>query len=311
MDVVFTIDKNYTKYFCVALTSLLKNNNAIINSIYVVVDSILNDDLKLISDFIQKRYNKSIIYLELESSVLNEFKISLHISKATYFRLLLAEILPENINKILFLDSDIIVTGNLTELQMLDFYPSETKIGREKNNQLAAEDQTPYIYAVNHKFSATDLARLNKLEFTGNVYFNAGVMLVNLKKWRLEKLSERLIECAKINNDHLLWWDQDVLNLVLNNRWKEIDYRFNAFGLSYNKDLDYRIVHYISDKKPWKLICRHPQKKLFWKYAKMTPFYPRILFEYYLSFIEFIQRAIPYVIRNIRKFFSSNSKLHS
>ena len=95
IDVVFTIDKNYIKYFCVALASLLENNNLIVNRIYLISDLIINSDLVKISNFIQNKYSKSIICLTIEDDALEKFRISNHISKATYFRLLLSEIIPE------------------------------------------------------------------------------------------------------------------------------------------------------------------------------------------------------------------------
>ena len=114
-NIVFTIDENYIKYFCVACTSLLENNRKV-SKIFLIHDISKNSYLNKTITFLNQKYGIEIQELSLESKILDNLKISHHISKATYFRLLLAEILPSDIDEVLFLDSDIIVNGDLSEL---------------------------------------------------------------------------------------------------------------------------------------------------------------------------------------------------
>jgi lipopolysaccharide biosynthesis glycosyltransferase len=282
LNIVFTIDENYIQHFCVALTSLLENNNQIIGEIYLISELDNNTNLTKTLNFIQRKFNRLVICLKLNAKTFDKFKITHHISKATYFRLLLADILPSFVDTIIFIDSDIIVNGNIGKLQLLNFNVDA------QNDEISAKN-TFYIYAVNHQYEEADLMRLRKLGFKGKKYFNAGIMLINLKKWRDENISKKLIEYAKRYNEDLVWWDQDVLNLVFDDKWMELDFQFNAFGLTENNNSDYQIIHYTGLSKPWQFRNNHPFRKLYWNYLKRTPFYYSYLFNYFLS----IARRIP------------------
>src|SRR5690606_11757721 len=114
--VVFTIDEKFVRHFAVALVSLLENNQDLDLSIYIVHDIEKLDSLNQVLESYLLKYQFNYKLLSLDNSVLESFKVSMHLSKAVYFRLFLTEILPAEIDKILFLDSDLVVTGSLKEL---------------------------------------------------------------------------------------------------------------------------------------------------------------------------------------------------
>lgn len=272
LNVVFTIDMDYVQHFCVACTSLLENNKKIINRIFLVHDIEQNNTkFKKAIEFLEDKYNVKIEQLKLEdTSILDNFKLTHHVSKATYFRLLLSEIIPGDIDRVLFLDSDIIVNGSLVDLLTLDFFRSDNLDIRYKDG---IKDNEYYILAVDHKYNEQALKRLKEIGFRGNKYFNGGVMLINLKKWREDNIAKILIENAKKYNKHLVCWDQDVLNITFDMRWGELDFKYNAFGLVRKSDSqDYRIIHYTGSSKPWHFRNNHPYKHLYWQYLKITPF---------------------------------------
>ena len=287
LDVVFTIDENYIQHFCVACTSLLENNQNI-GRIFLVQD-IDESNSKLLKtiDFLKAKYSVEIKKLALDSKILENFTITHHISKATYFRLLLPEILPSDVDKVLFLDSDIVVLDDLSNLIELDFGDAEY-----------------YIYGVNHKYNEIDLKRLRKIDFEGNSYFNAGIMYINLKKWRKDNISKLLIENATKYNEHLLWWDQDVLNITFDKEWGELDYTHNAFGLTDKDDSqDYKIIHYTGSSKPWHFRNNHPYKNLYWKYLRMTPFKRYIPED--LTIFNVLKWMVPVKVKEILKGFKN------
>ncbi len=96
-------------------------------------------------------------------------------------------------------------------------------------------------------------------------------MLINLNKWRLDKVSGELMKIAMDYKNHLLWHDQDVLNIYFRNNVGTLD-------STYNKFIEHRIpklpliIHYTGSSKPWQYFNNHPYKYLYWKYLKMTPF---------------------------------------
>jgi len=303
LDVVFTIDENYIQHFCVACTSLLENSQNI-GRVFLIQDIEQdNKNLQITIDYFRQKYNKEIEKLSLDSKVLENFKITHHISKATYFRLLLSEILPKDIDSVLFLDSDIVVNGSLDDIMKLDFL-------REDNIHIAYQDGLNdttysskceyYIFAVDHKYDENELLRLREIGFKGDKYFNAGIMYINLKKWRNDNIAKVLIDNATKYNEHLVWWDQDVLNITFDKEWGELDFKFNAFGLDKKNDTQvFRIIHYTGSSKPWHFRNNHPYKHLYWKYLKKTPFKRYIPED--LTVINVIKWIIPKSIKEFIK----------
>ena len=260
LDVVFLTDINYLPYFTVALTSLLENNLNSINRIFLVHDVDDLEHFEKILDFFSKKYNKNIELLMIDSTSLDSYSLTHQLTKATYFRLYFANLLPKEIDKVLFLDSDIIVRKNIDDLLSLDF-----KIKNDCKGEY-------YVYAVDHKFTKKEITRLRELNFVGEHYFNAGVLLINLKKWREDNVTSSFISTLEKYNNKILWADQDILNLVIDNQWGKISYNYNAFGLDGEMDNNYKIIHYIGMSKPWQLRNKHPYKYLYWKYIQLTPF---------------------------------------
>lgn len=253
LNVVFTIDENFVQHFSVALVSLLKNNGSIKFCIYVIHNikdlSLLNE----VKKFVEEIYNVKLVYSAVDDSVFETYKISHHISKAVYFRLLLADILPNTINKILYLDSDIVVTGSLRELFEHNFNDN-------------------YILAVEDGELDITVPRLNKIGIPLKTYFNSGVMWINLEAWRLDNISVKLIDIANRYMDRILWWDQDILNICFMNKWGQVSDKFNRILLQEKCEEVPLIVHFNSPTKPWHYLNYHPYKYLYWKYIELTPF---------------------------------------
>ncbi|MBV8885384.1 MAG: hypothetical protein JO235_15515, partial [Chroococcidiopsidaceae cyanobacterium CP_BM_RX_35] len=117
-------------------------------------------------------------------------------------------------------------------------------------------------------------------------YFNAGVLVINLKKWRAENMSEKVIEYVIKNPKFILWADQDGLNPVLAGKWNMLNPRWNQqssiHDFSFWKDSPFSeemyndvvhhpyIIHFSAPYKPWNSLKAHPSKHLFFQYLDMT-----------------------------------------
>lgn len=196
-----------------------------------------------------------------------------YVSIASFYRLLIPELLPNQFEKAIYLDSDLVVRGNLEQLW-------QAELG--ENYVLAAQDTwIPYIS------SRTGLLNYQKLGISPDLkYFNAGVLVINLKKWRSDKITAQSINYFKQNIQYVGWYDQGVLNGLLAGQWGELDPRWNCspssvYGFSswkespfteevYNNLIrDPYIIHYVSNKKPW--TSRHTLlKEYFFEYVDMT-----------------------------------------
>lgn len=194
--------------------------------------------------------------------------------KSAYLRLLLPNIIPHDVQKIIYLDTDIVVTGDLAELW--DFEIGDQAL-------LAVQDPV-------HRFVSRTkhLKHLNlpALEVTPeHKYLNSGVLVMNLEKWRSEKLSDRIMSFM-MQHSELQFPDQDGISIVLAGQWGELEPRWNQVHVlhdfsswhasPYSQDLFHTalhhpcVIHFTSRPKPWMPGCTHPKKDVFLHYMQMT-----------------------------------------
>ncbi|MEM7474842.1 MAG: glycosyltransferase family 8 protein [Planctomycetota bacterium] len=213
---------------------------------------------------------------------LKDLSSSGHVSKGTYFRLLISQLLPKQVSKCIYLDSDLLVRTDLGKLW-------ETPLG--DNHCLAAPDvAAPFIDAdvsfrnsqkrIRHVARARPIENYIDLNIDPQAhYFNAGVMLIDLDRWRQDGISEQLFRCLHENESHVLWWDQYALNVVLAQKWMPLDLRWNQGSYIYryssweqspfDEDTfcqtrnDPFIVHFTDRVKPWHARSRHPFRQEF------------------------------------------------
>jgi lipopolysaccharide biosynthesis glycosyltransferase len=195
------------------------------------------------------------------------------VSLATYFRILVAELLPAHLPRALYLDADVLVTADLTRLW-------------------AAPQQGLPVLAVRDAGAPTVSSLRGLLNFRelglapGLGYFNAGVLLLDLALWRAEGLSAQVLRYLETHPHAIRWWDQDAMNAVLAGRWGELDPRWNqipqvwervapdtaAFSQA-QRELAIRdpwIVHFSTFSKPWHWGCNHPARERFFEVLDRT-----------------------------------------
>lgn len=258
LNVFFAVDKKFLIHFTVTLTSLLENNKDLTITVYIIHDMEDTSELQNIIDFLNKKYKVTLLSVFVDNSIFKTFQVVHYISKATYFRFLFADILPENISSGLYLDCDIVITGSLKEIVESNF--------TDKNKGECG------VLAVSDKGEKLEIERLKKtLSIETDTYFNAGVMYVNLKKWREEKVGNKLIQIADKYKDLLVWSDQDVLNIYFKNNCGKLKDTYNMFT---NKMLTKMpvVIHFSGSSKPWHYLNDHPYKAQYWKYLNLTPF---------------------------------------
>lgn len=211
--------------------------------------------------------NCTIRFYTIDNNVFNGFVITHHITLATYYRIIIPELLDQNIEKIIYLDCDMIIDGDIS-------YLWETNLNG-------------YVIGAVAEPSFNDFERLNLKPEDG--YFNAGMLVINLTIWRRLKLSNTLIQYIQNNLDKIVLWDQDALNACLKGQWKKLHPMYNqqsAFFQLSNKLLinNYStnelaiavknpiIIHYTGSSKPWHLLNYNPFGYKYTQYLLETPF---------------------------------------
>ncbi|WP_261063912.1 SP_1767 family glycosyltransferase [Streptococcus mitis] len=245
--IVLAGDRNYTTQLETTIKSILYHNRDV--KIYILNQDIMPDWFRKPRK-IARMLGSDIIDVKLpEQAVFQGWETREYISPMTYARYFIPDYISED--KVLYLDSDLIVNQSLEPLFEIDFYE--------------------YLLA-----AAWD---------TDGVTFNAGVMLINNKKWRQEKLKERLIEQSIVTLKEVdegkfenFNGDQTILNQVCSNRWLELDRGYNLqvghdVTAFYNKWENYfnelvspSIIHFVSYRKPWTTLIANRYRDLWWEF---------------------------------------------
>jgi lipopolysaccharide biosynthesis glycosyltransferase len=230
-------------------------------------------------------------WVPLDPTLLPRVPVSGHVSRATYLRLLLPAVLPESLARVIYLDSDVVVRRDLSELWDLPF---------EGRALLAAQDVVlPFIdaevalpgwaAAAPYIVAARPVANYRELGLDPRAkYFNGGVLLVDLARWRHEGLVDELLRCLRENESHVRFWDQYVLNVVFHGRWGELDLRWNRQSQIFRYPsweaspfdretwerarADPWIAHFTSHEKPWHIGYDQPDRELFFDALRHTAF---------------------------------------
>ncbi|OQW67878.1 MAG: hypothetical protein BVN34_10990 [Proteobacteria bacterium ST_bin12] len=287
MIVVFGCDQSYLPHLSVAISSLLHNNSHVHISIYIIHSDINAKDWdKLLSLDLHKRH--TFINAKVGGGELNDLLTRDQFSKATYYRLLIETLVTHD--KVLYIDSDVVVNGSLNDFWNHDITDKYL---------IAVEEPT---MNGNH-LGMSPSAR----------YFNAGVLLINLKKWRDEFISDQVINFIRTETHRLEWLDQCALNAIINGRWERVSPKYNLQTAIIEMDVKQRqnryefcdsndaiinpvIIHYTGVSKPWHAYNKHHYKKIYWHYLRKTPYRRMLPFD--MNFRKLAMLCLPEKMRD-------------
>lgn len=166
---------------------------------------------------------------------------------ATYHKLTIAEVLPADLGKAIWLDCDMLVLADLAELWSMPM---------DGLSLLAVRDALVQTVS-----SRLGINRFADVGLDGSSpYFNAGMLVFDPQEWRNSRVAASTVEYLKKFHSRVFFWDQEALNAVLAGRWKEIDEKWNwsatlgRLASTFNnkhRDGEHRIVHFSGNIKPW------------------------------------------------------------
>ena len=210
-----------------------------------VIDCGLGDELraKLVRMIEQHLPNSRLGFLELHMDSLSGFPTPAslsHVTPVTYARLLLHDLLPD-VERVIYLDCDLFVTGDLSEIYLTSL-----------NGSPLAAVQDTVIPTVGHERESL-VANLPGLR-PDEPYFNAGVLLLDLAK--LRELGASALYTRLLRTVEARYADQSVLNGAFHSQWKPLPPRWNRqvqLGREFNvfPDVPHAIWHFASKLKPW------------------------------------------------------------
>ena len=254
MDICYATNEGFAPYMAVSITSLLENNASHNIAVHILHSDLSGATISRLSTFENRYKNAKIQFHKIDDSRFEKLGLTIeHISRETYFRYMIPEVLP-NVDRVLYLDGDTIVNGDISELFDIDL-----------TNFYCAGVSDIYMESVGYK---------RTLGLSG-LYINAGVILFNLDEMRKRNIAEKLFKLtAEINFEYQ---DQDAINIVFNGKIKELDWSYN-FKRAHQKAFPERlhsakIVHFVGANKPWKKLTLNPVKLPYYKYEVSSPFF--------------------------------------
>ena len=262
VHVVSVCDDNYAQHLGVMITSLFENASKSKHIVVHIVDVGIKGVNKERLNRIALKYNTGFKFYKDKINDFSKFEVRRHITHAAYHKISIPDLLDYAISKVIYLDPDIIVKDDIWVLWNVDI--SDT-----------------YLAAVeNPKFNRYDHLNLPR----GAKIFNSGVMVINLDKWRNNRIKEKVTDILHEKSAEFFLHDQDGFNAVLYDHWIELPPKWNQQYIFhiYPRDIyfikkDYiaaikkpSIIHFTSHSKPWHYVNEHPQKYEYYNYLKLT-----------------------------------------
>ena len=227
----FATDANYLHRTGVALHSILKHASRPVEA--TILYSGLSDADKEHLLGACRPFAAKIHFAEIDIQKLRDLPVfSRSMSYAAYFRLLLPELVPPDLDKILYLDSDIVCCGDIAPLWETDV--SAHAVASVREPILVDERRRGLIQRMIH--SREDVHALGEA-----CYLNSGVMLINVNRWRSAGITERVLEWRRRNSHLTMLYDQDALNAVICGDWLQLSVRWN-FCPSFLRMTNYRFA---------------------------------------------------------------------
>ena len=254
----------FLQHAAVCLASLLTNNSELFFDI-VIVERVTEDlDKEKLRRSVASFSNHSLQFRKFAppAKLLLPLEPGAHYTIDTYTRLWLAEFFPEDVDRVLYLDADIVVVGSIAPLWRVDLAGA-------------------LMGAVDIPGSDQGVRRLGMRLEDG--YFNAGVIVTDLKQWRATRAEEVVLDYIRANPERIAY-DQDALNACFYTRTKRLDYKWNVIRPFFREPLalpleraeieairrDALIIHFNGSSKPWSYFSDHPRRDEYEKYLQMT-----------------------------------------
>jgi lipopolysaccharide biosynthesis glycosyltransferase len=277
LAVCLSADNNYIQHAAVVMASLLSNLDREEQVHFYLLENGLSAENKVKIEQLKtiKHFKLSYIFVEIGDFIECHCNLP-HLSIASYFRLKLPSLLPQ-LDKVLYLDSDVVVNQCLSDIFKIDV-----------TGRLLAAVCDPYVNNA-HK----DRLGINAL------YFNSGVMMMNLKEMRAQNCETKFFEVIAQRAKELTYDDNDVLNMVCQNQVVWLSPKYNvmqAYAKKYHAIPQKRkvlanfnqtpytkqqlldatnspiIIHFIPMAKHWFYTSTHQLAYLYKQYLKLTPY---------------------------------------
>lgn len=262
IPIFYACDDNFVKYTIVSIQSLMEHASLEQEYVIHVLNTGICENMKqalssMAKERFELRFEDVTEYLK---NIEEKLPIRDYYSNTTYYRMFIAEMFPEY-DKAVYIDSDTVVLGDISELYRHEL--GEHYVGAAPDQVVV---QTDIFGEYAQKVLGVDRQR----------YFNAGLLVMNCKQFRKQKLLDQFVELLHMYN-FVVAQDQDYLNVLCKDhvQWIEQQWNTEIFGTIAYGEEEFKLIHYNLAAKPWHYDdCRY--QEYFWEYAKKTPVYEEV-----------------------------------
>ncbi|MGQ7386185.1 glycosyltransferase family 8 protein [Streptococcus suis] len=275
MNILFTLNEAFVPQVAACMGSIMRTlNEGDACHFYLFSDGISQQNKEKLHQFVTDEGNKlTIVELEnLESYF--DFQVDTNgWASVVLARLLVDKLLPKEVDRIIYLDGDTLVLENIRELWEVDL---EGKVLGMCPEPTAATE------------------RKESLDLGINMYHNSGVLLIDLKQWRMREIGKKIFNYYRVNDGRLFAPDQDALNGALKEEIKTLSITYNYFNIfdvypyrtleklsrpstfiSKEEFVEIRkqprIVHYLGEERPWRIGNKHRFREVYVSALNQTP----------------------------------------
>lgn len=258
LNILVAFDRKYMPHTKVMLASLRASMPNEKIDVYYLYNEMPQDVLERLKNDLREKENIEFHPIKIDKTPFDGIKIGMHFTIEIMYRLMAVALLPESVDRVLWLDGDIIINHSIAELYNVEF----------NGATIAACKGRGLIENHNRRL---DLPK-------EHIYFNSGVLLMNLKKMRENDALKQFIDIMNSYGDRLTFVDQDILNISYTG--EDVIY-FNSeiyncqIGRDFKLDkVQYKafienccVMHFAAAAKPWNNTYINGMEKLYWKYA--------------------------------------------
>ncbi|WP_222538031.1 glycosyltransferase family 8 protein [Pedobacter polysacchareus] len=258
ISIILACDNHYVVLLAALLKSIEMNHHTEESiDVYLVDDQISKlSKQKLMASLTLDKMN--IIWLKMEEIIPEDVTLPLVNNTYplnTYIRLLIPYFIPKEVNRIIFLDVDMIMLDDISNLWKID-------IG---DKVIGAVNDGPDVKTI-----AEGIENYSELGLDPNQkYFNAGMQVINIDKWRALDITQKTFDAINNNKKYAGLGDQYGLNIALIGNWHEIDGKWNRFSVC--TDPQPSLIHYFHRKPIYKTYAYNYKEEFFY-YLNKTKF---------------------------------------
>lgn len=263
IPIFYACDDNFVKYTLVSMKSIIENASKDYQYVIHILNTNVCEEMKEIA-YNMANENFKVEFCDVTEylkSINDKLPIRDYYSKTTYYRLFIAEMFPEY-DKAIYIDSDTVVLGDMSELYSYDL----------GDNYVGAANEQVMIQVDTYGEYVEKVLGINRHQF-----FNAGLIIINCDQFRKNHVLDQFVQLLHTYN-FIVTQDEDYLNLICKDKvcWIKQQWNTEVFGEIAYDESTFCLLHYIMVSKPWHYEgCRY--EEYFWKYAKMTPVYEEVL----------------------------------